>query len=241
MTAHEGAVDLAPAAVRARRPVPHAVDRRGDAMRRRSSRSLLCCWWRRTSSRRRRGAPRPGDSERRTGCGAGTLTIAGTGFGARPFVTLDLVPLNIQLALDQRIIAVVPVGMIPPGSYLLTVTRGSQAGRTASFEVRIGLAPATVPAAAPPASTGSGSARRSRCAECGHRRFRPATPPRELATRTITHCRRRPRMAADRSRWLSLGEPPAVRRTASRARRHGEQRASRPARPRRAASRLTRC
>jgi len=80
----------------------------------------------------------------------GTLTIAGSGFGARPFVTLDLVPLNVSLALDQRIVAVVPVEMIPPGSYLLTVTRGSQAADTASFEVRIGLPPAPVPAAAPP-------------------------------------------------------------------------------------------
>jgi protein-disulfide isomerase len=79
----------------------------------------------------------------------GTLTIAGSGFGARPFVTLDLVPLNISLALDQRIVAVVPVEMIPPGSYLLTVTRGSQAADTASFEVRIGLPPATAPASGP--------------------------------------------------------------------------------------------
>ena len=68
----------------------------------------------------------------------GTLTISGSGFGARPFVTLDLVPLNIQLSLPQRIVAAVPVGQIPPGSYLLTVTRGSQAGDTASTEVRIG-------------------------------------------------------------------------------------------------------
>ena len=76
-----------------------------------------------------------------TDAGAGTLTIAGTGFGTRPFVTLDLVPLNIQLSLDQRIIAVVPVGMIPPGAYLLTVTRGPQPGESASFEVRIGPPP----------------------------------------------------------------------------------------------------
>jgi protein-disulfide isomerase len=87
-----------------------------------------------------------------------TLTIAGSGFGSRPFVTLDLVPLNVQLALDQRIIAVVPIGMIPPGSYLLTVTRGPQVGETASIEVRLGLAEAGAPATsgaspAPPAST----------------------------------------------------------------------------------------
>ncbi len=103
--------------------------------------------------------------------GSGTLTIAGSGFGARPFVTLDLVPLNVQLALDQRIVAVVPVGMIPPGSYLLTVTRGPQAGDSASFDVVIGgpsapdsapgnapvSAPAA-PAAASPAAPGGGQA-----------------------------------------------------------------------------------
>ena len=61
--------------------------------------------------------------------GAGTLTISGTGFGVRPLVTLDLVPLNIKLALDQRIIAVVPVEMIPPGSYLLTVIARTTACR----------------------------------------------------------------------------------------------------------------
>jgi hypothetical protein len=72
---------------------------------------------------------------------SGTLTIAGSGFGTRPFVTLDLVPLNVNLALDQRIVAVVPVSMIPPGSYLLTVTRGQGAGDSASFDVRIGPAP----------------------------------------------------------------------------------------------------
>lgn len=85
---------------------------------------------------------------------AGTVTISGAGFGARPFVTLDLVPLNIQLALDQRIVAVAPLGMMPAGTYLLTVTRGTQAGDTASVEVRLGGAEsgaATAPPAASPA------------------------------------------------------------------------------------------
>jgi len=81
---------------------------------------------------------------------SGTLTIAGSGFGTRPFVTLDLVPLNINLALDQRIIAVVPVSMIPPGSYLLTVTRGQGAGESASFDVRIG--PSDKPSQGTPAA-----------------------------------------------------------------------------------------
>ena len=70
--------------------------------------------------------------------GGGTVTVAGSGFGQRPFVTLDLVPLNIQLAMDQRLIAVAPLGMMPPGTYLLTVTRGAQPGDTASVEVRLG-------------------------------------------------------------------------------------------------------
>ena len=70
-------------------------------------------------------------------------------------MTLDLVPLNIKLALDQRIIAVVPVGMIPPGSYLLTVTRGPQPGESASFDVRIGPPPGD---ASPAAAATSASA-----------------------------------------------------------------------------------
>ncbi len=87
---------------------------------------------------------------------AGTITVAGAGFGARPFVTLDLVPLNVQLAMDQRIIAVAPLGMMPPGAYLLTVTRGPQPGDTASIEVSLGPAPssaATGTAAAPAGTT----------------------------------------------------------------------------------------
>jgi len=87
----------------------------------------------------------------------GTLTVSGSGFGSRPFVTLDLVPLNVQLAIDQRLIAIVPLGMIPPGSYLLTVTRGSQAADTASIEVRLGLPPAAAADSAQP-RPGSGSA-----------------------------------------------------------------------------------
>ena len=137
----EGPADRAPAAVRSRRSVPHAVDRRGDAMR-----VLLALALRALVAQAAQPAQAPAVTPMAivsadTDAGAGTLTIAGTGFGTRPFVTLDLVPLNVQLALDQRIIAVVPVGMIPPGSYLLTVTRGPQPGESASFDVRIGLPP----------------------------------------------------------------------------------------------------
>lgn len=84
----------------------------------------------------------------------GTLTIAGAGFGQRPFVTLDLVPLWVRLAMDQRIVAQVPVEMIPPGTYLLTVSRGTGATDVASVDVRLGApsVPAATAAAAPGAA-----------------------------------------------------------------------------------------
>jgi protein-disulfide isomerase len=92
-----------------------------------------------------------------------TLTIAGTGFGQRPFVTLDLVPLNLRLALDQRIIAVVPLEMIPPGTYLLSVARGAQAGEVASVDITVGQPDggsaarvSTIRGAGPQASTAAG-------------------------------------------------------------------------------------
>lgn len=75
-----------------------------------------------------------------------TLTIDGEHFGTSPFVTLDLVPLDLRLALDARIMAVVPVDKMPPGSYLLTVSRGPDAADRASLEVTIG-SPAPTPAA----------------------------------------------------------------------------------------------
>lgn len=84
---------------------------------------------------------------------AGTVTVAGSGFGQRPFVTLDLVPLNIQLAMDPRVIAVAPLGMMPPGTYLLTITRGPQPGDTASVQLQLGaVAPAGAQAPGAPAS-----------------------------------------------------------------------------------------
>ncbi|MBS1819414.1 MAG: thioredoxin domain-containing protein [Acidobacteria bacterium] len=86
---------------------------------------------------------------------AGTITIAGSGFGTRPFVTLDLVPLNVQLALDQRVIAAAPLGMMPAGRYLLTVTRGERPGDTASVDLQVGSVSA---AATPSPSTGSAAA-----------------------------------------------------------------------------------
>lgn len=88
---------------------------------------------------------------------AGTVTISGAGFGARPFVTLDLVPLNLQLALDQRVVAVAPLGMMPEGTYLLTVTRGAQEGDTATIELHLGTE-AAAPAVAAPSPAGGTAA-----------------------------------------------------------------------------------
>lgn len=85
-----------------------------------------------------------------------TLTIDGAHFGSAPFVTLDLVPLDLRLALDTRLMAAVPVDAMPAGRYLLTVSRGPDAADRASLEVTIGDVappppePSAAPAAAPP-------------------------------------------------------------------------------------------
>jgi len=41
----------------------------------------------------------------------------GSGFGPLPFVTLNLIPLNVRAALDSRVVAAAPVGIMPPGLY----------------------------------------------------------------------------------------------------------------------------
>ena len=81
-----------------------------------------------------------------------TLTIDGEHFGSAPFVTLDLVPLDLRLALDDRIMAVVPVDAMPPGRYLLTVSRGPEATDRASLLVTTGAVagPTGSPAATTP-------------------------------------------------------------------------------------------
>ena len=68
---------------------------------------------------------------------AGTLTIAGAGFGPVPFVTLDLVPLAVRSASDTEIVATAPISLMPPGDYVLTVSRGAGAGQHASFDVAL--------------------------------------------------------------------------------------------------------
>jgi len=69
--------------------------------------------------------------------GGQTLTISGGNFGARPFVTLDLVPVTIRFAIDTQIVAAVPVNEMPAGTYLLTVSRGPSAAETGSFQLAL--------------------------------------------------------------------------------------------------------
>jgi protein-disulfide isomerase len=71
--------------------------------------------------------------------GGQVLTIEGTSFGGgRPFVTLDLVPVNVRYASDVQIVAAVPVGQMPPGTYLLTVSRGPSPTESASLQLTLG-------------------------------------------------------------------------------------------------------
>ncbi len=68
---------------------------------------------------------------------AGTLTLAGAGFGQFPFVTLDLVPLAVRSATDTEIVVSAPISLMPPGDYVLTVSRGSGAGQHASLDIAL--------------------------------------------------------------------------------------------------------
>ena len=70
--------------------------------------------------------------------GGRTLTITGANFGSRLFVTLDLVPIPVQYSSDSQIVAAVPIDLIPPGTHLLTVSRGSSPADTGSFELTLG-------------------------------------------------------------------------------------------------------
>ena len=68
---------------------------------------------------------------------AGTLTVTGAGFGPVPFVTLDLVPLAVRSATDTEIVTAAPISLMPPGDYVLTVSRGSAPGEHASLDVAL--------------------------------------------------------------------------------------------------------
>lgn len=79
-----------------------------------------------------------------------TITITGEHFGDRPFLTLDLVPLDVRLVLETSIMAAVPIDAMPPGKYLLTVSRGPLPADRASLEISLGRV--IEPAAGPPAT-----------------------------------------------------------------------------------------
>ncbi len=68
-----------------------------------------------------------------------TLVITGEHFIRRPLVTLDLVPVTVQSSTDSQIVAAVPVNMMPPGSYLLTVSRGPSDADNGSLEMTLGV------------------------------------------------------------------------------------------------------
>ena len=72
-----------------------------------------------------------------------TLTIAGANFGSRPLVTLDLIPVTVQFGIDSQLVAAVPIGQMPPGTYLLTVSRGPGATESGSFPLTLARPAAT--------------------------------------------------------------------------------------------------
>lgn len=77
-----------------------------------------------------------------------TVTITGSNFGPRPFVVLELVPLPVQVAVDTQIVATAPVNQMPPGEYLLTVSRGPLPAEIGSFVLKLGNAAAASPGGA---------------------------------------------------------------------------------------------
>ena len=70
--------------------------------------------------------------------GSQSVTITGVNFGSSPFVTLDLVPLTLRSATDRQIVAAAPVEVMPPGDYVLTVSRGPSPAETGSFQLILG-------------------------------------------------------------------------------------------------------
>ncbi len=112
------------------------------------------------------------------------MTITGANFGPSPFVTLDLVPLTLRSATETQIVAAVPISMMPPGNYLLTVSRGPSPAETGSFQLTIGAAKPKPLAAetgspvarATPAPSGAGA---ERAAQVGDRVITMAEVDRE--------------------------------------------------------------
>jgi protein-disulfide isomerase len=70
----------------------------------------------------------------------GNFSVTGGRFGTRPFVTLDLIPLDVRASTDTAILVAAPVGAMPAGKYLLTVSRGPAPADNASLEVTLGSA-----------------------------------------------------------------------------------------------------
>lgn len=93
--------------------------------------------------------------------GGQTLTITGENFVRRPLVTLDLVPVNVRYASDVQIVAAVPVSLMPPGTYLLSVSRGPSAAENGAFQLTLGTGRPKAEAAASdpvPATLGASGA-----------------------------------------------------------------------------------
>ena len=78
-----------------------------------------------------------------------TIIIVGANFGPRSLVTLDLIPLDVRLTIDTRIVVSAPIGAMPPGEYLLTVSRGPATDDSASRAITIGVEAAATINAAP--------------------------------------------------------------------------------------------
>lgn len=76
-----------------------------------------------------------------------TVTIVGEHFGTRVFATLDLVPVEVRLSIDTRVVLAVPLAAMPPNNYLLTLSRGPLPADSASTVIAIGGGPVpTTPA-----------------------------------------------------------------------------------------------
>jgi len=88
-----------------------------------------------------------------------TITVIGAHFGTRPFVTLDLLPVPVQFAVDSQLVASVPVNQMPPGTYLLTVSRGPAATDSGSLPMVIGAPAAASTPGSVPVNAVAGGAR----------------------------------------------------------------------------------
>ncbi len=160
-----------------------------------------------------------------------TVTITGANFGNRPLVTLDLLPVTVQFAVDSQIVAAVPVNMMPAGTYLLTVSRGSLPTDSASIQVALGGGLSAQPAAPREPVDLPDTTRMPNAAD------RAA----QVGDRVITVARGRSRVAAHGSQRLPRVQPSAVRQSPARRRPDGDRRAARARGRRRGGSRQRRC